>query len=231
MDENLKRQLENLKADIEDAPDRVRQRKSNLVVIGLVVAICSISTAWYLIDSRKIESEIKERPVMGTLDQGQETERELQEETPEDIFWQSVEESDQGQAAERQRQTVFNETNYRPRTNINTIPAPVPRIAATRERTRQETTERGLNGTKRIVKMPWRDARGRRSNWSTSFTYQNSIINNGSFCKNYRYGSIEYRTCRKAAKDWLRNRCQSNSQNMNDAWRGMYCSAESRFRP
>jgi len=95
--------------------------------------------------------------------------------------------------------------------------------------TQAETAEAsGLNGTG-SARFYWDDARGDREHYSSDFSYRNSQINNSTFCTNYRRGSIEYRGCRKAAREWLKRQCDSDRHR--DDWHRMYCFAASSFRP
>ncbi|MGE6322250.1 hypothetical protein ACQKEF_18595 [Pseudomonas oryzihabitans] len=55
---------------------------------------------------------------------------------------------------------------------------------------------------------------------------QDNRIDYGSVCGNHRKGSIEYRECRKGAKQWFKERC---AELRNNQWRELlkdrYCSA------
>lgn len=53
-------------------------------------------------------------------------------------------------------------------------------------------------------------------------------IDASSVCMNYRRGSIEFRECRKGAKQWFKTQCRG--ANAEDA-RRRYCSAASSFSP
>lgn len=91
------------------------------------------------------------------------------------------------------------------------------------------TTEAsGLNGNGH-ASFHWEDARGDRTRYSSQFSFRNSEIDNSTFCTNYRRGSIEYRGCRKAAREWLQGQCRSDEHE--GEWHEMYCFAGSSFRP
>ena len=92
----------------------------------------------------------------------------------------------------------------------------------------QTAAASGLNGTGH-ARFFWEDARGDREHYSSEFSFRNSQIDNTTFCTNYRRGSLEYRGCRKAAREWLQRQCRSDQHN--DEWRGMYCFAGNSFRP
>lgn len=54
-------------------------------------------------------------------------------------------------------------------------------------------------------------------------------IDASSVCLNYRRGSIEYRECRKGAKQWFKNQCRGAGNS--ETARQRYCSAASSFSP
>lgn len=74
------------------------------------------------------------------------------------------------------------------------------------------------------------------SGWDGNGSYEatwqvvNNEIDSTSVCLNYRRGSIEYRECRKGAKQWFKDQCRSASS-PSDATRRRYCSAASSFSP
>ena len=129
------------------------------------------------------------------------------------------------------RQTEFSDHNYTPRQPVNVMESRHARQAAynqARADARRGAQSQGLNGSGQ-ASFYWEDARGRRTHWSTSFRYSQSVIDNSSFCTNYRSGSIEYRTCRKGAKQWLSERC-GNGNSLGTTRQRMYCHAASGFR-
>ena len=135
------------------------------------------------------------------------------------------------ETSELGRQTEFSDHNYTPRQPVNVMESRHARQAAynqARADARRVSQSQGLNGTGQ-ASFYWEDARGRRTHWSTSFRYNQSVIDNSSFCTNYRSGSIEYRTCRKGAKQWLSDRC-GNGNSLGTARQRMYCHAASGFR-
>jgi hypothetical protein len=62
------------------------------------------------------------------------------------------------------------------------------------------------------------------ASWSVS----DNRVDYGSVCTSYRVGSIEYRECRKGAKQWFKEQCRGER---NPALRERYCSAASGFSP
>lgn len=66
----------------------------------------------------------------------------------------------------------------------------------------------------------------------------NNQIDGGSVCGNQRWGSIEYRECRKGAKVFFREQCRAwglRAENDRQDWsfqmKDRYCTAESSFSP
>lgn len=98
-------------------------------------------------------------------------------------------------AATAPRQTSFNDDNYRPRSDVNVMPAPaaqywnegLPRYAQPEPIVRQEP-------------WVWLGADGKRQQGKFEWVERNGAIDYASVCRNYRRGSIPYRDCRKGAK-------------------------------
>jgi len=131
------------------------------------------------------------------------------------------------QSAAPPRQTDFNDRNYVARAPDNIMEsAHVPTAPARAERRARSGGELTGSGDARFE---WVDARRKRSRWQTRYEYRNGVINNSSFCRNYRRGSIEYRTCRKGARAWLAERCGDGTR-LASARQRMYCHAHSGFR-
>lgn len=108
----------------------------------------------------------------------------------------------------RKKQTVFNDDNYTPRgahniARLTTSQRTNPPIAQTKKFTK---THR--------VKWTWESYGSgfSKHNKYGEFTYIETErgIDTASVCGNYKYGSLDYRDCRKAAKKWFQDRC-SNS--------------------
>ncbi len=107
-----------------------------------------------------------------------------------------------------QRQTVFNDQNYTPKKTINTIQPPPKQFFASaeppppREQTRRITHEGS---------WVWESADHKKaSSGLFHWTEINGRVDLSSVCKgDYKYGSIEYRDCRKGAKVYLARLCKS----------------------
>lgn len=117
------------------------------------------------------------------------------------------------------RQTEFSDRNYQPSRQINTS-APVAitsRPAPHREsRIIQSKTE----------KVKWTNARGEEAEYRMYYEYDGTSVTFASVCSNHRKGSIDYRNCRKAARQWFGGKCNGGSTPGR-----MYCHARNAFRP
>jgi hypothetical protein len=121
--------------------------------------------------------------------------------------------------------------------------------AVPRPRTEAES-DRGMVSAAYMAKYeaeksarPDKSLRGRRagseshwiSGWDGNGSYvatwqvANNDVDSSSVCLNYRRGSIEYRECRKGAKQWFKDQCRSTGGN--EAAKRRYCSAASSFNP
>jgi len=109
-----------------------------------------------------------------------------------------------------ERQTKFNDDNYRPRGAINVTPGVRVR------KTSRQPTAIAKSGPVRTVKWQWEGVgfSSKKKNQSKTdgvFYYQinNRSINTSSLCDNYPAGSLIYRDCRKAAKRYFNEQCSS----------------------
>ena len=120
------------------------------------------------------------------------------------------------------RQTEFNDRNYQPSQQVNTSKpvAPVTRNRPKAERHNQRVIQSNLE------RVAWTNARGAQTEYRVYYEYDSTHITFASVCSNYRQGSIDYRNCRKAAKQWFGQRCNTST-----GLGRMYCQADSSFRP
>ncbi len=123
-----------------------------------------------------------------------------------ELEWKAKEE-----ANSQKKQTVFNEQNYQPRGAVNSIAPPPSRYydqGQARTNAQVREINRSFNGvrTKRSARWSWKSEKSYRSG---TFTYIETDrgIETHSVCGNYKYGSFDYRDCRKAAKKYFQNAC------------------------
>lgn len=76
------------------------------------------------------------------------------------------------------------------------------------------------------------------SNYLAEWLSVNNYIDDTSVCANHRRGSIDYRECRKAAKEHFHEECrtwraryESARKTHSDRMKTRYCSAASSFNP
>lgn len=118
------------------------------------------------------------------------------------------------------RQTEFSDRNYQPSRQVNTS-APISPSAS---RTPPARERRVIQS--RSEKVTWTSARGTEQEYRVYYEYDGTHVTFASVCSNYRKGSIDYRNCRKAARQWFGTRCNSSN-----ASGRMYCHADNAFRP
>ena len=135
---------------------------------------------------------------------------------PEDVTSPHIEQWEREWKAKQEanlekKQTVFNESNYTPREITNSIPA--PKEIYTNNRSKPKNTYRKTHS------IPWTwqsyGSGFSKHNKYGKFTYVETErgIDTESVCRNYKYGSLDYRDCRKAAKKWFQDRCSSDFRN------------------
>lgn len=114
----------------------------------------------------------------------------------------------------KEKQTVFNESNYTPKQVANSIPAPRQVISYSQPKPQPQK-----NPYRKTHSIPWTwqsyGSGFSKHNKYGKFTYVETEkgIDTGSVCRNYKYGSLDYRDCRKAAKKWFQDRCSSDFRN------------------
>ena len=220
-----------MKADWKDAPNRLRPGKRKLPLkITVILGAGVLAGAFYMSERIGWTDYLKQRvnPVdtrYQTLPTRITKPTEPNKPAP-DIGGGTPTGMEQRAA----RQIIFNDSNYRPRTDINTIPGLTQHaLEPPRPTTRRQ--ELGLNGS-RQVRLSWEGTRRNRYNWLGEYRWQNSQISYNDLCTKpirYKKGSIEYRACRKAAKVYLRDQCRAG-RDKSQTMRRIYCRAENAFR-
>lgn len=113
----------------------------------------------------------------------------------------------------RKKQTVFNDQNYQQQGSINSIKPPPSRYYATKEAQSKAQVSKIYRSItppveKRTIPWQWKSEKTYRSGTFT-YTQRSGKIATHTICRNYKYGSFEYRDCRKAAKKYFKNACSS----------------------
>lgn len=236
-----------MKADLDDAPERVRRTNERglgrvFLAIGTGLVACWALAAWLA----KPETMEWVRPSLGAHT----TAAPLQEQTPRfshQLPDQPVPSSaqpaetaspltaakgepapdpidsrrlDAPAALPTTRQTSFNDQNYQPRGVVNSLPAPRPvQYAAT-------TRSNSPRGVRRDNQADWKWVGADRKVVPVRIQWQtvDGWIDYDTVCHNHSRGSLLYRDCRKAAKDYFVHRCRTRQQ-------PAFCAAENNFNP
>ncbi|WFC62635.1 hypothetical protein EWH21_13210 [Pseudomonas sp. REST10] len=152
------------------------------------------------------------------------------QQTQADIEWA---ETSKAMAIERIRNS-FNDNNYTPKQPANTYTPPaIQQVAAT-----QRTEKRQTNQTSRERTTRWIRSWNGGSKYLAEWVAVNNYIDGSSVCANHRRGSIDYRECRKAAKQHFHEECKTwrarydgDRKTSSDRMKTRYCSAASSFNP
>ena len=132
-------------------------------------------------------------------------------------------------------QNVFNDNNYTPKQPASTYTPPAThRIAQAPQQTQQRQAKQVRNErTSKWIKG-WDGGKNYKVEWLSV----NNYIDGTSVCANHRRGSIDYRECRKAAKQHFHEQCRtwrarydSDRKTSSDRMKTRYCSAASSFNP
>ncbi|HBO4877591.1 TPA: hypothetical protein L4V41_006000 [Pseudomonas aeruginosa] len=153
--------------------------------------------------------------------------------TSEELFWESVNARNHQQS--QPKQTVYNDSNYRPQkpTNIYTPPASHRVVSAP-----QQTQQRQTNRASRERTSKWIKSWNGGTNYLAEWLSVNNHIDGSSVCANHRRGSIDFRECRKAAKQHFHEQCRiwrarydNDRKTGSDQMKTRYCTAASSFSP
>lgn len=225
-----------MKADRDDAPEHVTRNRrlqigrTGITLIALVAGTLFMADRNGWIDYAK--ARLKGQPLVEVQTTPADPVSARNTPSAEDLFGQKVEDEKQKTPAPSEpavRQTSFNDSNYQPKRIINTMPPPSQQYAQARNTSNSSRQQQGLNG-RREVTLRWEDNRQKRFWWRGNYRWNDNQIMTDDLCarsSNYPKGSIGYRACRKAAKEYLGNQCRSQTE---QRYRAMYCHADSGFR-
>jgi hypothetical protein len=136
--------------------------------------------------------------------------------------------------ATERAQNSFNDNNYRPKHPQNTYSLPATQqIAAVPVVREQKQSSVSRDRTAKWIKS-WNGG----TNYLAEWVSVNNYIDSTSVCANHRRGSIDYRECRKAAKQHYHEECSewrarygNDRKDHSDLMKQRYCSASSSFSP
>ncbi|MCY1283952.1 hypothetical protein D9M70_328430 [compost metagenome] len=154
--------------------------------------------------------------------------------TAEEMFWSSVKQQETERKA-RIKQTDYNDQNYTPRQPDNVVSMEGVRQSSAYQQPIQQSTTRSRTIEK---DGEWIDKWSGGARYYATWTIVNNYIDGGSVCGNHKRGSIDYRECRKGAKQFFKDECrvwgerwQNDREPRSDKMRQRYCSAASSFSP
>lgn len=149
--------------------------------------------------------------------------------TAEDRFW-----ADHSKREKQAKQTDFNDSNYIPKAPANVVSTEgIRQSAAYRDQTPQRVTR-----TRQIEHDGhWVDKWSGGARYYAKWMVVNNNIDSSSVCTNHKRGSVDYRECRKGAKQFFKEQCKAwrSSYDADQAWNERmkirYCSAANSFSP
>ncbi|HCF6898628.1 TPA: hypothetical protein NII73_005719 [Pseudomonas aeruginosa] len=230
-----------MKADKDDAPKYLRRKRSQSlgkwalpVVLGLGLSGLAFHMAGnklsFLPKPQPSQPSNFEKPAHTPVDNAPQNQP---QKTSEELFWESVKAHNHQQS--QSKQTIYNDSNYRTQkpTNIYTPPAP-QRVVSAPQKTQQHRTKR----ENRERTSTWIKSWNGGTNYLAEWLSVNNYIDGHSVCANHRRGSIDYRECRKAAKQHFHEQCRiwrarydNDRKVSSDRMKTRYCTAASSFNP
>ena len=247
-----------MKSDWDDAPDYIRNNKKQspwpmVVILGVGSAITWGLIALFakpiVIDVNQLKQAIRvggqpvfsEQPAQTYSEPLQpiqeapapfEPAPQIVQQPPSqaDIEWSER----QAALAVQRSQNSFNDSNYTPKQPASTYTPPTYKQVAAAS----TSNERKSNTVSRERTSKWIKSWSGGTNYLAEWVAVNNYIDSSSVCANHRKGSIDYRECRKAAKQHYHEECRtwrarydSDRKDHSDRMKQRYCSAASSFSP
>lgn len=138
-------------------------------------------------------------------------------------------------AATQSRQTSFNDDNYTPKRPASTYTPPAVHRVTTATPNTNERRSRTVNRERTSI---WIKSWNGGTDYLAEWMAVNNYIDGTSVCGNHRRGSIDYRECRKAAKQHFHEQCRTwrarfdgDRKDHSERMRTRYCGAASSFNP
>lgn len=226
-----------IKAEWDDVPNHLRYAKkpsylSKLAVAGFIGAVVTVGALKLgVLKLPMLEQQVEQPPAAAA--QSYSTNQQVSAQparTLEQAFWDRT---NSRKEQERQRQTDFNDKNYVPKAPQNIVETSnMSNGAGQSERPARQTTRTVDHEAEWVNK--WSGGGAYLAKW----TAINNRIDGGSVCANHKRGSIDYRECRKGAKQYFKDQCkawderyESSRSDQSDQMRERYCSAASSFSP
>ncbi len=230
-----------MKADRDDAPEYVRRKRGQsfgkwtlAIALGLGLSGLALHMAGnklsFLPKPQPSQPSNLEKPALTPDDN---TPQNQPQKTSEELFWESVNARSHQQS--QPKQTVYNDSNYRPQKPANTYTPPAPHRVVSAP---QQTQQRQTNRANRERTSKWIKSWNGGTNYLAEWLSVNNHIDGSSVCANHRRGSIDFRECRKAAKQYFHEQCRiwrarydNDRKVSSDRMKTRYCTAASSFNP
>ncbi|HBO2746283.1 TPA: hypothetical protein L4I54_006073 [Pseudomonas aeruginosa] len=230
-----------MKADKDDAPEYLRRKRSQsfgkwslAIALGLGLSGLALhmlgNKLSFLPKPQPSQPARLEKPAHTPNDN---TPQNQPQKTSEELFWESVNARNHQQS--QPKQTVYNDSNYKPQKPANTYTPPAPHRVVSAP---QQTQQRQTNRANRERTSKWIKSWNGGTNYLAEWLSVNNHIDGSSVCANHRRGSIDYRECRKAAKQYFHEQCKvwrarydSDRKTISDRMKTRYCTAASSFNP
>ncbi|MFK1457160.1 hypothetical protein ACIUZS_00250 [Pseudomonas aeruginosa] len=230
-----------MKADKDDAPKYLRRKRSQnfgkwslAIALGLGLSGLALHMVGnklsFLPKPQPSQPSRLEKPAHTPNDN---TPQNQPQKTSEELFWESVNARNHQQS--QPKQTVYNDSNYRPQKPANTYTPPAPHRVVSAP---QQTQQRQTNRANRERTSKWIKSWNGGTNYLAEWLSVKNHIDSSSVCANHRRGSIDYRECRKAAKQHFHEQCRvwrarydNDRKVSSDRIKTRYCTAASSFNP
>lgn len=229
-----------MNSDWDDAPDYLKQptrqnafgRLFVACVLGVGLTCLALYVASVSLHINQPPQQVPEPAVVSVQEKPVESLRikPVDLSAEERGVWQGV---DPGE--KRPKQTVFNDSNYLPRQPQNVVNTETMRKSEAYQRKPAEPTRKAVQIERTSL---WISRWGGGGSIAAEWKALDNRIDSTSVCANHRRGSIEFRECRKAAKQYFKTACRDwgdQYENSRDdgsyQMRDRYCSAANSFSP
>lgn len=230
-----------MKADKDDAPEYLRRKRSQsfgkwslAIALGLGLSGLALHMVGnklsFLPKPQPSQPARLEKPAHTPNDN---TPQNQPQKTSEELFWESVNARNHQQS--QPKQTVYNDSNYKPQKPANTYTPPASHRVVSAP---QQTQQRQTNQANRERTSKWIKSWNGGTNYLAEWLSVNNYIDGSSVCANHRRGSIDFRECRKAAKQYFHEQCRiwrarydNDRKVSSDRMKTRYCTAASSFSP
>lgn len=230
-----------MKADKDDAPEYLRRKRSQNLgkwALSIALGLALSGLALHMAGSKLLflpQSQTNQLsyPENSTRISNYNALEKQPQKTSEELFWESVNARNK---SNQPKQTAYDDSNYTPTGAVNVVS-----MEAIRQSNgyRNPSTSRKKKTTNRIQHTgAWVNKWSGGARYYAEWVVIENYIENTSVCANQKRGSIDYRECRKGAKQFFKEQCrawgkkwQNDRKNKNEQIRIRYCSAANSFSP